>query len=93
MTEVEGGANMKIRKLHRVIGLVFSPFFLITAITGAALLWRKAEVYGQDTKGFLIGLHNWEIGAKYIGIILVAGLIGMTLTGMAMLIQSTRRKQ
>ena len=84
---------MNLRKLHRVLGLVFSPFFLVTAVTGAALLWRKAEVYGNETKGLLIGLHNWEIATKYVGIILAAGLICMTLTGLAMLIQSAKKKQ
>ena len=60
---------MNIRRCHRITGLVFSPFFLITAITGTVLLWRKDGIYDGETKGLLLGLHNWEIGAKYVGVI------------------------
>ena len=56
--------DVNIRKLHSVVGLACAPFFLITSYTGIVLLWRKDEVYGSDTKGVLIGLHNWEIAAK-----------------------------
>nr|VFK46701.1 MAG: hypothetical protein BECKTC1821E_GA0114239_106811 [Candidatus Kentron sp. TC] len=77
---------MNMRKVHRAVGLVFSPFFLLTAVTGIILLWRKAEVYGSDVKGILIGLHNWEIAAKYIGVILAAGLIYMAITGLLMIL-------
>ena len=83
---------MNIRKLHRSVGLVFAPFFLITAFTGMALLWRKAEVYGPNTKSLLLGLHNWEIAAKYIGVILATGLIFMVVTGSLMLIQLSNRR-
>ncbi|NQT92228.1 MAG: hypothetical protein HQ559_05670 [Lentisphaerae bacterium] len=83
---------MNIRKLHRAVGLVLAPFFLLTAFTGMALLWRKAGVYGSDTKGILLGLHNWEIAARYIGVILAMGLICMAVTGLLMLIQQGRRK-
>jgi hypothetical protein len=83
---------MKARKVHRSVGLVFAPFFLLTAFTGIALLWRKAGVYGGDTKSLLIGLHNWEIVAKYVGVILATGLICMVLTGLTMLIQSSKRE-
>ena len=84
--------QMNIRKLHRAVGLVFAPFFLITAVTGIALLWRQAGTYGKETKELLIGLHNWEIAAKYVGVILAAGLIIMALTGLSMVIQSYGRK-
>ncbi|MBT7068003.1 MAG: hypothetical protein HN919_17020 [Verrucomicrobia bacterium] len=83
---------MNIRKLHRVVGLLFAPFFLITALTGIALLWRKADVYGAETKGILIGLHNWEIAAKYIGVILAAGLICMVVTGLFMFIRQSKNR-
>ena len=71
---------------------MFAPFFLITALTGMALLWRKAEVYGPDIKNFLIGIHNWEIAARYIGVILAAGLIFMVVTGSLIFIKLIRRK-
>ena len=86
------GENVNIRKLHRSVGLMFAPFFLITALTGMALLWRKAGVYGPDIKNFLIGIHNWEIAARYIGVILAAGLIFMVVTGSLIFIKLIRRK-
>jgi hypothetical protein len=72
--------------------LAFAPFFLITALTGMVLLWRKAEVYGPDTKDLLLGLHNWEIAAHYIGVILATSLIFMVLTGLLIFLQLSRRK-
>ena len=83
---------MNIRKLHRAVGLVFAPFFLLTALTGIALLWRKAGVYGSDTKGILLGLHSWEIAAKYIGVVLATGLICMAVTGLVMVVQQRKRE-
>ncbi len=84
---------MNVRKLHRSVGLAFSVFFLITAVTGIALLLRNAGVYETGTKNFLLGLHNWELVAKYIGAVMAAGLICMTLTGLTMLIRAAKRKQ
>ena len=60
--------------------------------SGHYLLWRKAGVYGPDTKSFLIGLHNWEIAAKYIGVILAAGLIFMVVTGSLIFFKLISRK-
>ena len=83
---------MNVRKFHRWVGVAFAPFFLITAITGIILFWRNDDVYGEKTKDFLIGLHNWEIAAKYIGITLSIGLIFMTLTGVKKFFRSNRKK-
>ncbi len=82
---------MNVRKLHRVVGLVFSPFFLIAAVTGIALLWRKSGIYEKETTGFLVGLHTWEIVAQYIGVIFSAALICMTVTGLIMLVRSAKK--
>jgi len=56
------------------------------------LLWRKAGVYGSDTKGILLGLHSWEIAAKYIGVVLATGLICMAVTGLVMVVQQRKRE-
>jgi uncharacterized iron-regulated membrane protein len=73
---------MNLRVFHRRIAIIFSPFFILTALTGIALLFRKDELYGKETKSVLIGLHNWELGAKYIGIILALGLICICVSGL-----------
>lgn len=73
---------MRLRTFHKKVALFFSPFFLLTSFTGIALLFRKDEMYSKETKDFFIGLHNWEYGMKYIGIILALGLITVTISGL-----------
>jgi len=84
---------MKLRKFHKTVGLIFAPFFLLTSLTGILLLWRKDDVYGKEVKDLLIGLHNWEIGMKYIGVILALGLMLVTITGLMLALQSYRKQK
>ncbi|HJO93055.1 MAG TPA: hypothetical protein QF753_06625 [Victivallales bacterium] len=72
---------MNIRKLHRTCAIIFSPLFLILAITGCALLFRKTQLYSKDTKSFLVSIHTWEIIAPYIGLIFGIGFIVIIVTG------------
>ena len=51
---------MQLRTFHRLVGAIFAPFFILTAVTGIILLWRKDDLYSASTKGTLLGLHNWE---------------------------------
>lgn len=86
---------MTLRKFHRIVGLCFAPFFLVTATTGAVLLWRhSSESVGQAT-GTLLGFHNWEVlhrwGMHYCGVILAAGLATMAVTGIIIAVQMRRR--
>ena len=83
---------MNIRKLHRTIGAVFSLFFLLTALAGSALLWRKAGIYSNETKSLMLDLHNWEIAAEYAGVILAAALIFMNITGLIMFYKSRSKR-
>ena len=81
---------MKLRKIHKIVGLVFAPFFALTALTAIPLFWRKENLYSDDTKDLLLGLHNWEIASKYIGTILALALLFMTVTGVTIAIKSAR---
>lgn len=81
-----------MRKLHRILGLCFAPFFLITAVTGGLLLWRKANLYNVQTTRSLINWHNWEGLYAYIGVALAAALTLMVLTGAGLWIQIISRK-
>ena len=83
---------MQLRTFHRLVGAIFAPFFILTAVTGIILLWRKDDLYSASTKGTLLGLHNWEGLAPYIGVVLAAGLLFMTCTGLAILAGIHRRK-
>jgi succinate dehydrogenase/fumarate reductase cytochrome b subunit len=89
----KGGGRLKLRQIHRIVGLIFAPFFILTAVTGMVLLWRKGGVYGKETKDLLLGIHNWEIGAEYVGVILALGLFCMAVTGVTILIQTHRRRK
>ncbi len=82
---------MNLRKFHRNIAIIFAPFLFLTSFTGIILLFRKDDLYSKETKNLLIGLHNWEYGAKYIGAILGIGLIVITVSG-TLLFFKTRRK-
>lgn len=80
-----------LRKLHRIVGLIFAPFFFITAVTGGILLFRK--FYGYQTKESLLEWHNWEGLAQYIGALLAAALSFMAVTGVALWLQVQLRKR
>ena len=77
-----------LRKIHRILGVVFAPFLLITAVTGGILLWRRADIYDYQTTAALLKWHNWEglhaIGIHYLGVVLAAGLVGVVLSGAAL---------
>jgi ABC-type sulfate transport system permease component len=74
-----------------IVAIVFTPFLLITPITGIILLFRKTDLYGKETKEFLLSIRNWEIAANYVGIILAAGLIFIVSTGLIMFIRYCAR--
>jgi uncharacterized iron-regulated membrane protein len=75
------GSKMKIRKFHRTCAIIFSPFFLFSAISGSILLFRKAGIYSKEIKELFVGLHTWEAVAPYIGLILACGLLAVTISG------------
>jgi uncharacterized iron-regulated membrane protein len=80
---------MKIRKLHRITAIIFSPFLILLGISGCALLFRKAGVYPKATKELLVSLHTWEIVAPYIGCIAGLGLLTVTITGIIIFFKRT----
>lgn len=82
---------MNLRQFHRTVAIGFSPFFLLTSLTGIILLFRGDGLYSKEMKDLLIGLHNWEYGAKYIGVVLGIGLIVVTISGMALFLKTRRR--
>ncbi|MFC1679881.1 hypothetical protein ACFL2T_06695 [Elusimicrobiota bacterium] len=73
---------MKIRQIHRICASILSPLFLISAVSGCVLLFRKTGLYGKEAKSFLVSLHTWEVIAPYVGIVVGLGLMVMTVTGM-----------
>ncbi|OIQ19175.1 MAG: hypothetical protein BM556_07775 [Bacteriovorax sp. MedPE-SWde] len=71
-----------ILKIHKKLGVIFAPFFILSSLTAIPLFFRKDDLYSKEVKGLLIGLHNWEYGAKYIGIVLALALLAISSTGL-----------
>ena len=84
---------MWIRRLHRIVGLVFGPFVLITAITGGVLLFRRDVDLGPELKHDMLGWHNWEGLADYAGLALAAALVWMVVTGYWLWLATLLRKR
>lgn len=84
------GFYMNLRVFHRRIAIIFSPFLILTSLTGIALLFRKDGLYDKDFKSFLIGLHNWEIATKYVGAILAIGLLAICVSGIMIFLKTKK---
>lgn len=58
-----------IRLIHRWIGFVFAIFFIISAITGFILVFRKN--LPENIKDFLYNIHTFE----FLGVLKYFALI------------------
>lgn len=74
--------RVTLLKWHKKVGVIFAPFFILTSCTAVILLFRKDDLYSKEVKNFVLGIHNWEYGAKYIGMIMAFALIYMSLSGL-----------
>ena len=71
-------------KVHKKLGFIFAPFFILSSLTAIPLFFRKDDLYSKEIKGILLGIHNWEGGFKYIGIILALALLIMSISGLVL---------
>ena len=77
---------MQLRKLHRTIGIFLAPFFMITALGGGFLLYRKIwNDYQLETT--VKSIHNYEIIVNYAGTIVALSLLAMAITGTMLWLQ------
>jgi uncharacterized iron-regulated membrane protein len=74
--------RISLLKWHKKVGVIFAPFFILTGSTAVFLLFRKDDLYSKDVKNIALGIHNWEYGAKYIGMIMAFALLYMSLSGL-----------
>ena len=81
------------RRFHRIIGIVFAPFFIFAGLTAVPLFWRKEGLYTERVKEFLVALHTWEIAAKYVGIILAVALVVMSVSGLMLVLGRDKTKK
>ncbi len=71
---------MQLRKLHRTIGIFLAPFFMITALGGGFLLYRKIWNNFQ-LEETVKSIHNYEVIFSYVGTIVALSLLAMAITG------------
>ena len=83
---------MNLRKFHKILGISLSPLLLLLSGTGLALLARKDNLYSVETKRLLVGLHTWEVVAKYTGSIVAFGLLTMVTTGLILSLRPQLRR-
>lgn len=75
-----------LRKWHRIVGIVAAPLFLITAVGGTVLLLRKTGWLEREFVHDMEKLHNLEIIGPYVGLITVAAMFFMAITGVILFI-------
>lgn len=71
---------MQLRKLHRTIGIFLAPFFMITALGGGFLLYRKFW-NNFPLEATVKSIHNYEVIYSYVGTIVALSLLAMAITG------------
>ena len=71
---------MQLRKLHRTIGIFLAPFFMITALGGGFLLYRKIW-NNYQLEATVKSIHNYEVIYSYVGTIVALSLLAMAITG------------
>ncbi len=81
-----------IRVIHRWVGFLFSIFFMITAITGFILVFRKN--IPSDFEDFIFNVHTYEILGflKYFALVISLALFGLSISGIIMFIDLQLKK-
>ncbi len=81
-----------IRVIHRWVGFIFSIFFMITAITGFILVFRKN--IPNDFEDFIFNIHTYEILGvlKYFALVVALALFGLSISGIIMFIDLQFKK-
>jgi uncharacterized iron-regulated membrane protein len=69
--------------------------FVVTAICGLILLYRKTGLYERngEFRQAMQHLHNFEIVAPYVGTIVAGLMLAMAFTGVALFWQPYARKR
>ena len=86
---------MKLRIVHRTMGLIAAPLMIVTAVCGLLLLYRKTGLYEREGefRESIEHLHNYEIVAPYVGTLLSVLMIAVAVTGVAILLQVRARRR
>jgi hypothetical protein len=75
-----------IRTIHRWVGFTFAIFFIITAITGFILVFRKN--IPDDIERIIFNIHTFEIFGvfKYFALVVALALLGLSISGIILFI-------
>lgn len=85
---------MWLRRVHRIVGLVFGPLLAITAGAGGLLAAADAGGFGgYPFRRFLKHLHNYESLSLWLGVVVGVVLLLLAATGWALWWQTFLRKR
>lgn len=75
-----------IRTIHRWVGFTFTIFFIITAITGFILVFRKN--IPDDIERIIFNIHTFEVLGvfKYFALFVALALLGLSISGIILFI-------
>ncbi|MGC8734697.1 MAG: hypothetical protein ACP5RD_06640 [bacterium] len=81
-----------IRTIHRWVGFIFAMFFIISAITGFILVFRKN--IPENIEDFIFNIHTYEILGifKYFALIVALALFGLSISGIILFIDVQLKK-
>lgn len=84
-----------LRRVHKLVAVLASPFIIISALAGGLLLLRTTGLYQPtgDFHQFLRGIHNYEIVAVYVGLIPVVLMLAAAITGLMLFARPYRKKR
>jgi uncharacterized membrane protein len=69
-----------IRTIHRWVGFTFAIFFIITAITGLILVFRKN--IPENIEDTIYNIHTYEVLGvfKYFALFVALALLGLSIS-------------
>jgi uncharacterized iron-regulated membrane protein len=75
-----------IRTIHRWVGFIFAIFFIITAITGFILVFRKN--IPENIEDTIYNIHTYEVLGvfKYLALFVALALLGLSISGIILFI-------
>ena len=75
-----------IRTIHRWVGFTFAIFFIITAITGFILVFRKN--IPENIEDIIFNIHTYEVLGvfKYFALFVALALLGLSISGIILFI-------
>lgn len=75
-----------IRTIHKWVGFTFAIFFIITAITGFILVFRKN--IPENIEDTIYNIHTYEVLGvfKYFVLFVALALLGLSISGIILFI-------